>query len=97
MSEESAVDMTISSIWIQERVACPHRSILERYVAGKLSIEEADYTRFHIREIGCPFCQASEEDLRLGTSKSPGEEGIRSRISQATTEFLNKQKKKPKG
>lgn len=96
MSDEREVDMTISSIWIQERVACPDRATLERYVAGKLSIEEADYLRFHILEIGCPFCQASEEDLRLGTTKNPGEEGIRSRLFEATSEFLQKQKEKTK-
>ena len=94
MADETEVDMTISSIWIQERVACRDRATIEKFVAGKLSTEEADYLRFHILEIGCPFCQASEEDLRLGLSKNTGEEGIRSRLSEATTEFLLKQQKK---
>lgn len=94
MSDEHEVDMTISSIWIEERVACPDRGIVERYVAGKLSVEEADYLRFHILEIGCPFCQASEEDLRLGTNKNPGEEGIRERLSESTSDWLRKKKSK---
>lgn len=93
MSDEREVDLTISSIWIQERVSCPPRATIERYVAGKLSIEEADYLRFHIMEIGCPFCQASEEDLRLGTNKNPSEEGIRNRLVESTSELLRKKKR----
>lgn len=93
MSEEpSEVDLTISSIWIQERVSCPPRDILKKFVDGSLSTDAADYIQFHIREIGCPFCQASEEDLRLGKKPERGEEDMRQRLFDKTSKFLRKKK-----
>lgn len=94
MSEANEIDMTISSIWREERVSCPQRKTIQDFVAGKLTIEEADYLRFHILEIGCPYCQASEEDLRMKSSNAAGEEKVRDRLFEATTKFLQKQKRK---
>ncbi len=90
--EDSEIDLTLSTIWREERVSCPNRNVLSKYVDGKLDVETADYLRFHIFDIGCPFCQASEEDLRMKATTAPTEETFRLRLFEKTSEFLKKKK-----
>lgn len=90
--EESEIDLTLSTIWREERVSCPNRTVLSKYVDGKLDVETADYLRFHIFDIGCPFCQASEEDLRMKAAAAPTEEAFRKRLFAKTSEYLKDRK-----
>jgi len=92
MEGPSAIDLTISSIWVEERISCPRRETLVKFVGGTLDIDTADYIQFHIRKIGCPFCQASEEDLRLKKGGHTSENEIRDRLFEKTSAYLKKKK-----
>jgi len=54
---------TIGAIWRRERLSCPDRDTLRRYLVGELDTEAADYIRFHLSEIGCRVCIANHDDL----------------------------------
>src|SRR5437764_15191556 len=55
---------TVGAIWRRERVSCPTRDQLGGYLLGAGDPELLDYIRFHLEEIGCPYCQANLDDLR---------------------------------
>jgi hypothetical protein len=55
---------TPGAIWQRERVSCPARDQLGGYLLGAGDPELLDYIRFHLDEIGCPYCQANLDDLR---------------------------------
>lgn len=63
--EDPRLDLTVAHLWRVERISCPHRDLLRAYREGSLAPEEADYLRFHLENVGCPFCQANLEDLAL--------------------------------
>ncbi|MCM2371410.1 hypothetical protein [Aporhodopirellula aestuarii] len=54
---------TIGAIWRQERLSCPDRETLQKYLRGELERDSADYIRFHLSEIGCRVCNANHDDL----------------------------------
>ena len=54
---------TIGAIWRRERVSCPTRDQLGGYLLGSLDAGLEDYIRFHLDDIGCPYCRANLDDL----------------------------------
>lgn len=62
------LDLTVSTLWREERVSCPHRDLLQAYLDQALPSEAQIYVTFHVEEIGCPFCAANLEDLRACAS-----------------------------
>jgi len=63
---------TAGAIWRRERVSCPTREQLGGYLLEAGDPELLDYVRFHLEEIGCPYCQANLDDLRkLQAASSP--------------------------
>lgn len=73
--EIRALQISISDLWFRERISCPGAADLAAYRAGRLSGEERAYIRFHLEELGCPFCgdDAEGEEGRQGR---PGGAGI---------------------
>lgn len=65
--EDEHFDMSISQVWIQERISCPHRDILRAYLAGGIKKREQDYVQFHLETIKCPYCLANVEDLEAAS------------------------------
>jgi hypothetical protein len=55
---------TVGAIWRRERVSCPSRDQLGGYLLEAGDPEFLDYIRFHLEEIGCPYCQANLDDLK---------------------------------
>ena len=82
--EDEQFDMSVSRVWVQERISCPHRDILRAYLAGGLDAGEQDYVTFHLRVIECPFCLANLEDLEVATSAA--KEELRRRVRKAAAE-----------
>jgi hypothetical protein len=73
IAEEDRGEHTAGAIWRRERVSCPTRDQLGGFLLGAGDPDLLDYVRFHIEEIGCPYCQANLDDLeRLQRGKSPG-------------------------
>ncbi len=55
---------TAGAIWRRERVSCPTRDQLGGYLLGAGDPDLLEYIRFHLNEIGCPYCQANLDDLK---------------------------------
>jgi len=64
IEQEDRGEHTAGAIWRRERVSCPSRDQLGGYLLEAVDTEQLEYIRFHIEEIGCPYCQANLDDLR---------------------------------
>lgn len=56
-------DHSIGAIWWRERLSCPSREQMSSYLQDILDPPHAEYVSFHLKTIGCPFCQANLDDL----------------------------------
>jgi hypothetical protein len=65
IEQEDRGEHTPGAIWQRERVSCPTRDQLGGYLLGAGDTELLEYIRFHLEEIGCPYCQANLDELRL--------------------------------
>ncbi|HVL11983.1 MAG TPA: hypothetical protein VM529_05430 [Gemmata sp.] len=64
LGQEDRGEHTAGAIWRRERVSCPARDQLGGYLLGAGDPELLEYVRFHLEEIGCPYCQANLDDLK---------------------------------
>jgi hypothetical protein len=64
LDQEDRGEHTVGAIWRRERVSCPTRDQLGGYLLGAGDPELLDLVKFHLDEIGCPYCQANLDDLR---------------------------------
>ena len=55
---------SVGEIWRRQRLSCPSRQQLGSHLLGALGEEHAAYIDFHLKVIGCRYCQANLEDLR---------------------------------
>ena len=55
---------SVGEIWRRQRLSCPSREQLGSYLLGALDGDHAEYIDFHLKTIGCRYCQANLEDLR---------------------------------
>ena len=56
---------SLGEIWRRHRLSCASREQLGSYLLGIMSDEEAAYISFHIETIGCRYCEANLDDLKL--------------------------------
>lgn len=61
---------SIGEIWRRHRVSCPTREQLGSYLLRTLDKDQAEYLRFHLEEIGCRFCRANLDDLKMHQEES---------------------------
>lgn len=64
IEQEDRGEHTVGAIWRRERVSCPSRDQLGSYVLGSGDPELLEYIEFHLKTIGCPYCQANLDDLK---------------------------------
>lgn len=64
LEQEDRGEHTVGAIWRRERVSCPGREQLGGYLLEAGDPELLEYIRFHLEEIGCPYCQANLDDLK---------------------------------
>ncbi len=83
----ASADSMIASIWQEQRLSCPKRSTLGAFLLGTLEPAWSDYISFHLDQLGCRFCRANLEDLRLQTASESGGQ-LRERIMESTVGFL---------
>jgi hypothetical protein len=57
-------DHSVGAIWRQRRLSCPTREQLGSYLLQVLDSAHQDYVEFHLRIVGCSFCQANLIDLQ---------------------------------
>lgn len=55
---------SLGEIWRRNRASCPSRETLGSYLLGVLEDGHTEYIDFHLKTIGCRYCQANLDDLR---------------------------------
>src|SRR5262245_27862901 len=55
---------SVGEIWRRNRLSCPSREQLGSHLLGALDAEQFAYVDFHIKTIGCRYCQANLDDLQ---------------------------------
>jgi hypothetical protein len=63
VDERERGDHSLGAIWRRARLTCPTREQLGSFVLQVLEPALQDYIEFHLRTIGCPYCQANLTDL----------------------------------
>jgi RNA polymerase sigma factor (sigma-70 family) len=87
--EDAGLDSLLSEVWEEYRPSCPKRSTLGGYVLGTLDEAWTGYVEFHVKRLGCRFCNASLDDLRRETAAGPND-GLRNRVLQSTVGFFRR-------
>lgn len=64
IGREDAGLHSIGVVWRRNRLSCPSRDELSRYLLDVLEPEVADYVKFHLQVVGCAYCAANLDDLR---------------------------------
>ncbi len=62
---------SVGEIWREHRLSCPTRSRLGSYLLGTLEPNLAEYVEFHVRSVGCRFCDANLCDLEVKMEATP--------------------------
>ena len=74
--------------WETQRPSCPKRSTLGKYTLGILPPDWDDFVHFHVKILGCTFCNANLDELSAaGVSEET--DSANERIFQSTVGFLN--------
>jgi hypothetical protein len=55
---------SLGEVWRRQRISCPTREELGRYLMQAMDEEHIAFIRFHLETSGCRFCSANLEDLR---------------------------------
>lgn len=89
---DAKLAFTVSTVWREERISCPHPHLLQSWLAGGLSGGAREFLDFHLRDSKCPYCNAVIEDLtaRDSAAKSPALEDLRDRLLRSTVAALRK-------
>ena len=64
IEQEDRGEHTVGGIWRRERVSCPTRDQLGGFLLGAGDPDLLEYIDFHLKAIGCPYCQANLDDLK---------------------------------
>ena len=67
---------TLGAVWRRNRLTCPSRQQLGSYVLDVLDPDLANYLKFHIEVVECPFCEANLVDIRERETK-PSSSSVR--------------------
>jgi len=79
----------LNEVWQQHRLSCPKRSTIGAYLLETLDRDWHCYVDFHLKKIGCHFCQANLEDLQRQTAEDTTSD-LHTRIMESTAGFLRK-------
>ena len=61
---------TLGEIWRRNQIGVPNPEYLGKYLLGILTDEEADYVRFRVDTLKCPYTIASLSDLKKQQAES---------------------------
>ena len=74
MVERDKGEHSVGALWRRARLTCATREQLGSYLLDVLEDDVADYIKFHLETIHCPYCQANLTDLSR-RRKEPGKDG----------------------
>ncbi|MCA9321108.1 MAG: hypothetical protein KDB53_10250 [Planctomycetes bacterium] len=83
--ETEGLTICVGSLWVRERITCPHSDILLSWVNGVLDPAESDYIAFHLETVDCPHCQAEVARLQAVV-----EQDSTKRVQQARDDSLRR-------
>jgi hypothetical protein len=84
---------SVGEIWRRQRLSCPTREQLGSYLLGALDGGHTEYVDFHVKTIGCRYCQANLEDLRRQQEeKGEATQKRRTKYFQSTAGHLRRKK-----
>lgn len=87
-ANESLSDSLLTEVWEELRPTCPKRSTVGRMLLGTLEGPWAEYVSFHVRMLGCRFCQANLADLQPAPEQAT--RSAYERLYQSTVGFLRR-------
>jgi hypothetical protein len=64
LQERDRGEHSVGAVWRRHRLSCPSREQLGSFLLGVVEPDQQDYLEFHLRTIGCAFCQANLADLQ---------------------------------
>src|SRR4051794_14353221 len=87
LSQTPQSDSLVTEVWEEQRLTCPKRSTIGRWVLGTLEGPWQEHVEFHVNKLGCRFCRANLDDLQ---KKGREEEStvFRDRILHSTIGFF---------
>jgi anti-sigma factor RsiW len=89
MQERDRGEHSLGAVWRRERLTCPSREQLGSYLLGVLDDAVQEYVEFHLKAVGCPFCQANLADLQaLQQEPAPKAKERRRRYFQSSAGYL---------
>jgi hypothetical protein len=89
MQERDRGEHSISAVWRRERLSCPTREQLGSYLLQVLDDGLQDYIDFHLRTVGCAYCQANLADIKAAQQEpAPRAQERRRRIFTSSAGYL---------
>ncbi len=91
---DAQLALTVETVWRSERISCPHPHVLQSWLQGGLEGGAAEFVAFHLEDSGCPFCNATVDDLkaREDDAKQPLLADMKDRLLRSTVAQLKKTK-----
>ena len=87
---ETAGLHTLGAIWRRNRLSCPPRTELGQFLLGTLDKETGEYIRFHIKQVGCRYCEANLADLKESSKPDKQPAKRRQKYFQTSAGYLKK-------
>ncbi|MEX0702610.1 MAG: hypothetical protein WD069_10990 [Planctomycetales bacterium] len=81
---------SVGEIWRRSRLTCPSRAELGAFLLGTLARQRGDYLEFHLRTIGCRYCNANLADLERSAAADADAPRRRARFFQSSAGRLRK-------
>ena len=75
---------TVGEIWRRHRLSCPTREQLGSFLLGISDDFETRYLAFHLRTIGCRYCQANLDDLQSTQTDTKQSQSRRQRFFESS-------------
>lgn len=88
--DQRLLDLDVRRVWRERRLSCPARHWLARLVAATLDEGSERFVRFHLEEMGCPWCQANYDDL-ASRDRDAELRPLIDRVRESTLRFLHTQ------
>jgi hypothetical protein len=91
LQERDRGEHSVGAVWRRSRLSCPTREQLGSFLLQALEPGFQDYVEFHIKTIGCPYCQANLADLQARQADAaPQVQQRRRRFFQSSAGLLQK-------
>lgn len=82
---------SLGAVWQQNRVSCADRATLGAYVLGVLDDDARRGLELHLQVVGCRYCQANLDDMRLRRQEPPAAaDGRRRKFFESSVGRLRK-------